>query len=81
MRYFLNSLLTSGDICDIITLRDKKEVRTIINISERNKLERHLDLWITGGAFVCDDGEDEEYEVCDIGDAFAENFRKKVKEE
>ncbi|MBQ9097759.1 MAG: hypothetical protein IJY55_05115 [Clostridia bacterium] len=42
-------------------MRDKKEVRTIINISDRNKLEHHLDLWITDGAFVCKENEDEEY--------------------
>lgn len=61
MRYFSVCLLTSSDICDIITMRDKKEVRTIINISDRNKLEHHLDLWITEGAFVCDENEDEDY--------------------
>ena len=81
MRYFFICLLTNSDICDIISMRDKKEVRTIINISERNKLEHHLDLWITGGAFVCDDSEDDEYEVFDGCDAFAEILRKKVKEE
>ncbi len=61
MRYFLIYLLTISDICDIISMRDKKEVRTIINISDRNKLEHHLDLWITEGAFVCEDNEDDEY--------------------
>lgn len=61
MRYFSFYLLTSSDICDIITMRDKKEVRTIINISDRNKLEHHLDLWITEGAFVCGENEDEDY--------------------
>ena len=58
MRYFSIYLLTSSDICDIITMRDKKEVRTIINISERNKLEHHLDLWITEDAFVCEENEE-----------------------
>lgn len=61
MRYFSLYLLTSSDICDIISVRDKKEVRTIINISDRNKLEHHLDLWITKGAFVCEEDEDEDY--------------------
>ena len=61
MRYFSFYLLTSSDICDIITMRDKKEVRTIINISDRNKLEHHLDLWITEDAFVCEENEDKDY--------------------
>ena len=65
MRYFSIYLLTSSDICDIISMRDKKEVRTIINISDRNKLEHHLDLWITEDAFVCEDNEDEEYSSFD----------------
>lgn len=57
--------MTGSDICDIITVRDKKEVRTIINISDRNKLEHHLDLWITEGAFVCEENEDEDYSSFD----------------
>jgi len=65
MRYFSIYLLTSSDICDIISMRDKKEVRAIINISDRNKLEHHLDLWITEDAFVCKDNEDEEYSSFD----------------
>ena len=65
MRYFLFYLLTISDICDIISMRDKKEAKPIINISQRNKLEHHLDLWITGDAFVCDENEDEDYSSFD----------------
>ena len=73
--------MTNSDICDIISLRDKKEARTIINISQRNKLERHLDLWITGGAFVYDDSGDDDYKMFDGCSAFADDVRKKGKEE
>ncbi len=72
MRYFSICLLTGSDICDIISVRDKKEERTIINISERNKLEHHLDLWITEGAFVCDENEDKDYSSFGGYDTLAE---------